>query len=192
MKKLVFAMFALCLMAVGCSDKSSEKSMLKPVPVDSGVTVSCNFRYINVDTIYLYYTLAQELFAAEQREMNNLDAVGRQKQADLQNFAQQIDNKLRQNIYMSEQSRNDDLQKLQQRQAEAEQWLGSAQERVARMQYENRARLNDSLHRFLNEYNEVYGYDAIFDQTSGIFRPELDITAEIVAGLNERYAATQK
>ena len=48
--------------------------------------------------------------------------------------------------------------------------------------------LHDSINSFINDYNAKHGYDAILLRSSGLyFNPALDITSEVVAGLNARY-----
>lgn len=193
MKKLAFvASLVLALMAASCSDKSADTTTLRAAAPDSLASAGCNFRYMNVDSVFWYYTLAQELVAEQQKELNALEATARQKESEIQRLGASIENKARNNGYLSEQSYNTDMQTLQQRQQEASQWLNTHQERMARMQMAVQQRLNDSLQNFLKDYNAVYGYDAIFDKSVGFFKPELDITADIVAGLNERYAASQE
>jgi Skp family chaperone for outer membrane proteins len=46
---------------------------------------------------------------------------------------------------------------------------------------------------YVEEYNKTRGYDAILLREAGVyFNPALDITDEIVAGLNARYTAASK
>jgi Skp family chaperone for outer membrane proteins len=46
---------------------------------------------------------------------------------------------------------------------------------------------------YVEEYNKSYGYDAIMLREAGVyFNPALEITDEIVAGLNKRYKPAEK
>ena len=63
---------------------------------------------------------------------------------------------------------------------------------IARLVADQQQRLNDSLQNFLKAYNAVYNYDAILDKKVGFFKPELDITAEVIQGLNDRYTPAIK
>ena len=48
--------------------------------------------------------------------------------------------------------------------------------------------LNDSIEAFIKEYNKTRGYDAILYKAVGVyFNPALDITDEVIKGLNARY-----
>ena len=51
--------------------------------------------------------------------------------------------------------------------------------------------VQDEIVAFINEYNLTRKYDAIIYKSAGIvFNPALDITNDIVSGLNARYAKT--
>lgn len=53
--------------------------------------------------------------------------------------------------------------------------------------------LNDSIQAFIKEYNKTKGYDAILFKAAGVyFNPALDITDEVIKGLNERYTKVAK
>ncbi len=53
--------------------------------------------------------------------------------------------------------------------------------------------VNDSIENYIKEYNASKGYDAIFFKAATLYiDPELDITEEIVTGLNERYNKVKK
>ena len=48
--------------------------------------------------------------------------------------------------------------------------------------------LTDSIEAFIKDYNRKKGYDAILFKAAGVyFNPALDITSEIIEGLNARY-----
>ena len=48
--------------------------------------------------------------------------------------------------------------------------------------------LTDSIESFIKEFNKTKGYDAILYKAAGVyFNPALDITDEVIKGLNARY-----
>ncbi len=52
--------------------------------------------------------------------------------------------------------------------------------------------LMDSINNFIIEFNKERKYDAILFRDAGLyFNPALDITAEVVEGLNARYKAPE-
>lgn len=64
-----------------------------------------------------------------------------------------------------------------------------AQQEIAQRQIE----LNDSIEAFIRDYNKEKGYDAILFKAAGVyFNPALDITKEVIDGLNARYEKGRK
>lgn len=190
MKKIAFAAGIMLAFLSSCSGEDAKKQAI-PQAADSTASV-CNIRYIDVDSVLSAYTLAQELIAEQQKEMTALESAARQKDSELQRLQAQIENKARNNGYLTQESLNADVAGLQQRQNEAGQWLNTHQERLARLMSEQQTRLNDSLQNFLKDFNEVYHYDAILDKKAGYFNPQLDITDVVIEGLNSRYNPEQK
>lgn len=192
MKKVILAVGAvLALLTAACSDSTKTVTPVRAVAGDSAA-VACNIRYIDVDSVLSAYTLAQELTAVQQKEMLAFESAARQKDTELQRLNANIQNKYQSNGYLTEESLKADMNSLQQRQNEANNWANTHQNRIARLMAEQQQRLNDSLQNFLKDYNAVYNYDAILDKKVGFFKPELDITAEVIQGLNDRYVPTKK
>lgn len=188
MKKLSLAVATLlAVAAVSCSDNAKAPVQPAAAGNDSNATTTCNIRYIDVDSVLSAYTLAQELAAEQQKEMVAFESAARQKDAELQRLNASIQNKYQSNGYLTEASMQADVNSLQQKQTEANNWANNHQNRIARIVAEQNQRLNDSLQNFLRDYNAVYNYDAILDKKVGFFKPELDITADIIEGLNQRY-----
>ena len=53
--------------------------------------------------------------------------------------------------------------------------------------------LQDEIIAYINEYNITRKYDAILYKSAGlVFNPALDITDEIIVGLNEKYVKPQE
>ena len=83
------------------------------------------------------------------------------------------------------------MQNFQKKGEEAERHLNTQQQRLATTELQIRARLSDSITSYVKAYNATRGYDAILLREAGVyFNPELDITAEIIEGLNARFAAS--
>ena len=183
---------ALLMLMTSCNDNQSQAQNKGAAAQDSSAVATCNIRYIDVDSILSAYTLAQELMAEQQKEVTAVESQARQKESDLARMQSQIETKARNNGYLSQASFDEDVAGLQKRQAEAGQWLNTHQERLARLMTAQQLRLNDSLQNYLKDYNAVHNYDAILDKKCGFFNPALDITGEIIEGLNARYQPEEK
>lgn len=194
MKKLSFTvktLFACALVAAAssCSD-NGEKVASAPAaaaPAEATAAPLSNIRYIDADSILSAYTLAQQLFAEQQREVNKLQQWHESKQRELQNLANNISQKQQNNVYLSQASMEADMKNFQTKGQEADRYLNTQQQRLANSELQIRARLSDSITNYVRQYNASRGYDAILLREAGVyFNPALDITADIIQGLNAR------
>ncbi len=100
---------------------------------------------------------------------------------------------MRSNGYLSEDSYNADVAKLNKMQESAQNYLGNLQRNTEMEMAQQQQQLQDSVQNYIKEYNKSKGYDAILFKAAGVyFNPALDITDEIVEGLNARYNKVQK
>ena len=178
------------------ADKAADKAAAAPEKAADAPAGLINIRYINADSVMGSYRLAQQLLEEQQREMNRLQQWHESKQRELQSMANNISQKQQNNVYLSQASMDADMQSFQKKGQEAENYLNAQQQRLAAAELQIRARLSDSINNFVRDYNAVHGYDAILLREAGVyFNPALDITAEIIEGLNARLqpeAATAK
>lgn len=138
------------------------------------------------------YKLAQQLLEEQQREVNRLQQWHEAKQRELQSIANNIGQKQQNNVYLSQASLDADMQSFQKKGQEAENYLNAQQQRLAAADLQIRARLSDSISNFVRDYNATRGYDAILLREAGVyFNPALDITAEVIEGLNARLSSEE-
>ena len=202
MKKTSFTakalLAALAIAAVGCdkATTSAPESPKETATAESAVGgISTNIRYIDVDSILSAYTLAQEILQQNQKDMVQYQQRERQKQAELERLGAEIQRKAQTNVYLSEASYKADVDAFNKKQEAAARELGAQQNKIQADVAARQARLTDSISSYVRDYNASRGYDAILLRESGVyFKPELNITAEIIEGLNARYtpAATTK
>lgn len=192
MKKSAFSAAILFTAALGFTACSGSGDGHTPEVSSKGPQEGLtNIRYYNSDSVSKHYTLVQELNADAEKMMNEYQAIERQRQNELQGMASRIQNKVQNNGYLSEQSYNADMQELQTRQAAIERELAAKQQTIAEQAAKQQQQLVDSINSFLNAYAAVNKFDAILVQTSAMpgtyFADDLDITDEVIKGLNDRY-----
>ena len=190
---LLVAMMGVGFTSCG-GDSAANKSTTAPdaavTPADGASTSAIiNIRYIDGDSVLTHYQLAKDLQESTMRAVQRLDNARNSKGTEIQKFAASIEQKARSNGYLTEASYNADMQKLQKMQQDAENYLAglsrTADNELAQQQIE----LNDSIEKFIKEYNATKKYDAILYKNAGVyFNPALDITNEIIEGLNARYS----
>lgn len=192
MKKLALVAKSLLLMTAAVVVASCSKDQAKNATADNaGINDSIptlNIRYVDGDSIAVNYNLAKDLSELQLRAMNKIESAQRSKAQEIQKFGAQIEQKMRSNGYLSEASYNADIQKLNKMQQDAETYLANLQRNAQQDLLQQQIQLNDSIQSFINDYNAEKGYDAIILRSAGLyFNPALDITAEVIEGLNARY-----
>lgn len=191
-KSLSAAALVAGLLAFGitsCNNGASEAAAPAAQRADSTAAVTLNIRYIDGDSVAHRYQGSLDFDNERMKAMQQLDRAQQSKAAEIQRFAQSIEQKGRNNGYLTQESYNADMQRLQKMQADAESYLAnlSRQSEIELMQ--RQTALNDTIDKFIKEYNATRGYDAILLKASGIyFNPALDITDEVVEGLNAAYS----
>lgn len=170
---------------VSCSQESKNEKVIAANPE---ATASLNIRYIDLDSISANYNLVKDYNEINVRTMSKLESAQRAKQQELQKRAAEIENKARNNGYISQSTYEADMQKFQQQQRAAEVYLGKMQEQAQQEALDQNMALQDSLNNFIADYVKTHNYDAILFKNAGAyFNPALDITKEVIDGLNARY-----
>lgn len=198
MKKLAFAASALTVAAalplMSCSGSEEKKDEAanetpKSAKVEGDTFApTTNIRYYNMDSVMANYDLVKTYNETNLRATRELENAMQSRQGELQRLASNIQQKVQSNGYLSEASYNADMTELNRKQQAAESYLGNLQARAQQEALRQQQEFIDSINNFLVSYNQDKHYDAILLYSPGqYFNPALDITADVIAGLNARY-----
>lgn len=196
MKKTAISALSVAMLALAtaCSEKqaatdASEAPAKKAVKVESeSFAPTTNIRYYNMDSVMANYELVKTFNEANLRTMTELQNAQRSREGELNRLASSIQQKMQNNGYLSEASYNADMAELNKKQQAAQNYLGSLQARAQEEALRQQEEFIDSLNNFLAEYNKTRHYDAIILYAPGeLFNPALDITGDIIEGLNAQY-----
>ena len=181
-------MLILALFAVSCSNSNESTTASAPAATSDKAVATINIRYIDADSIAAHYNLAKDFKEAQMRQVSKIDNAQRSRGAEIQKLANQIQQKINSNGYLSQESFNSDQELLNKKNTEAQNYLASLQREAEQEMIQQQMQLNDSIEAFIKEYNKTRGYDAILYKAVGVyFNPALDITDEVIKGLNARY-----
>lgn len=145
------------------------------------------------DTLLAKYNLAKDYQEEMLRLQNNLDNAARQQQSSIEGLASQYQQKQQNNGYASQAEMERDMKTLQSKQASAENQLAQMQNNMQNQMAAAQQAVQDSIMNYIKEYNATKGYDAIFMKAATLYiDPALDITDEVLKGLNERYNKVNK
>lgn len=194
LSSICFSLFALLVVSTtSCGGNASNNG---GVVADSAAsTKNLKIAYVLIDTLTSQYELYKEASENFQNKRNNAEATITKKG---QNFAMQLEqfqNKLRANQLTQMQAEKEQarLAKLQQELQDLEVSLSASLQEEYQKELQA---LTDTIQTFMSVYAKGKGYDFVLCKSSGIdnvlyANEEYDVTAEVVAALNEKYF-TQK
>ena len=191
MRKFLLLVSVAAMTLVGCK----EKGAVTPAQNDNPVTKSLeagDFAYVQMDSLIngfnMYIDLVAEYQAEEARVDKDLTARGRKLEKDLMDAQEKVQKGL---VTRSQAAQlEEDLGKKQQA------FVTSRDQALNDLAEKQQVMLNNiqyAILEYIKEYNADYRFKMIFS-TSGSSPvlhadPALDITGEILAGLNKKYAA---
>lgn len=195
------AVFAIGLALASCagSDSQASADAAKPAsPADSAtasdaIPQNISLRYVDEEKLLEEYNLAKDFQESITRLQSKLISAQQSRANDIQQLGKQIETKMKNNGYKTEQEYNADMARIQKKQTDAESYLSNLQRttevEVAALQ----SQLQDSIKGFIKGFAQKHGYDAVLMQSVGFyFNPALDVTEQVVEGLNARYNKVQK
>lgn len=199
MKKNILRASALALAIallpalVACGgDKNAQAPAKAPVSAEAKAQLP-NYRYVDLDTVLSKYNLAKDYNEEMLRMQTNMENEVKRHESSLQSFATSMQKKLQNNGYFSEESYKADQEKINNMQANAQRSVASLQSNFENAAMNAQKTVNDSIQAFIKEYNAKMGYDAIFFKAATLYiNPALDITDEVVEGLNAKYNKVKK
>lgn len=193
MKKTVLlaaAFAALSLSFVACSENGGNKEGNETTPVKPSVEGMTNIRWYDLDSVSSKYKLVEMLNSEAEAAMNSYQSFARQKSSEIAALQKKIEDKARNGGYLSEESYNNDMREYQSKAQSAQNAIAQREQQIAEQAAAQQKQLLDSLDNFLKFYAQKNGFEVILIKTPGLFlSPELEITNDIIEGLNARYQA---
>ena len=172
--------------------RACPKGGAKPAAAGEALTASAgDIVYVRIDSLILKYDmysdLSGELEAKKQAIESDLNKKGRKLESDGKAFENQINKGL-----LTRSAAEKQQQTLLQRQQDLQ---NLASQKQAELMEENEVMMNqvmDAVTTYLERYNEQHNFAAILTTSATtnvviVGNPALDITAEIVEGLNNEY-----
>lgn len=193
MKKILFTISVAAMLGLGmtsCNNqpqKNDTQKEAKGTVADSNADLK--IAYVEVDTIMSKYQYWKDVMKLMQGKQANIQKTLQGKQQSLQQAAANFQQGIQSNKYSQAQAQQiqANLQQQAQEGDALQQRLGSEYQKE--VEKYNTA-LSDSIHHFLAEYNKDKKFSLILaKQGDNILYASnaLDITDQVVAGLNKRY-----
>ena len=159
---------------------------------EGAVVAELPIAYINLDSLLENYTFAIEandqLMSKQEDARLKLNTRAR----NLQNKAAEFQRKLDNNAFLSRERAEQEAMKIQKEQQELQELEAKLSQDLALEMQDLNMQLSDSLSNFLKDFNADGRYQMILSNTAKdnvlMSAEALDITNEVIAGMNARYA----
>ena len=150
--------------------------------------------YIDLDRILMEYDMANDLRSVVQTKIENIQAEinrrGQKLQNEVNSFQEKLDKGLMTRSVAEVQS-----QKLQQQELDFNNYAAQKDQEINEEQLVMMNQLGDAIQTFLAKYNEEKQYAMILTNSGGapviVADEALNITDDVLAGLNEEYIKTK-
>jgi outer membrane protein len=150
--------------------------------------------YFDLDRVLMEYDMANDLRAVVETKAQNIQAEitrrGKKLESEVKSFQEKMNKGL-----MTRSVAEVQQQKLMQQEQEFNEYAAKKQQEIQEEQVVMMNQLGDAIQTFLDEYNKDKKYAMIITNTGGApvitADPALDITEDVIAGLNEQYIKTK-
>ena len=177
----------------GGNDAKTPATAKKEVKAENKNAGLPNYRYVDLDTLLSKYNLAKDYNEEMLRMQTSMENEVRGHESKIQNMAAAMNKKMQNNGYLTEASYKQDQEKMVSMQSSAQKRVSALQSNFESAAMNAQKAVNDSIEAYIKSYNESHGYDAIFFKAATLYiDPRLDITDEVLKGLNERYNKIKK
>lgn len=187
------AILCAAVIALFCLFLANKPAKQAPVIVNAeGEAIgTLPIAYLNLDSLLINYTFAQEaqekLVNKQEDARMKLNEKMRVFQGEYEAFQRKIDN----NAFLSRERAEQEAAKLQKKQAELQQLEERLTQEIMIENQNLNIQMADSLTNFLKDFNADGRYQMIISNTGKdnilMAAEALDITDEVIAGMNARY-----
>ena len=198
MKKtlLIFGVAAAVAFAASCNQNGGNAS--QAAPAQDSTAVAGSIVFFNMDKVLEGYDMANDLNSVFETKASGIQAEidrrGKKLEKDANDFQNKVDKGLLTTSVAQAQ-----YQKLQQQQQEYQEYAVRKQQEMAEEQQVMMNQIANAIAEFVTEYNETHKY-ALILTTQGDILPmpvvcgdaRLDITEDLLAGLNAAYIKTKE
>ena len=192
MKKYIFSALAIAAMMVSCNNQSPKMDD-QPAAAASGDGLK--IAYVEVDSLMTQYTFAKDYSVTLQKKSNNARNTLNQKGNALQAAAANFQQKLNNNGFQSREQAASQQAAIERQQRDLQELQARLENELASETAKFNEALRDSLQNFLKVYNKDKKYDLILAKSGDnilIADKKLDVTQDVINGLNKRYKPSAK
>ena len=197
MKKTLIAMGAAALLAAVSCNQNTTGTPAVTAATDS-VAVAGSIVYFNMDQVMEGYDMANDLTSVFETKTSGIQAEIDRRGKKLEKDASEFQNKVDKGLLTTSVAQAQ-YQKLQQQQQDYQQYVVRKQQEMAEEQQVMMNQIANAIAEYVVEFNAEHKYAMILATAGNILStpvvtgdPKLDITDELLAGLNAAYIKTKE
>ena len=198
MKKTLVIAGIAAVVAMLSSCNQNQGSNAAPAHAQDSTAVAGSIVFFNMDKVMEGYDMANDLTSVFETKTSGIQAEidrrGKKLEKDAADFQNKVDKGL-----LTQSVAQVQYQKLQQQQQEYQQYVMRKQQEMNEEQQVTMNQIANSIQEFVNEYNAEKGYAMIIATAGAVLStpvvtgdPKLDITDDLLAGLNAAYIKTKE
>ena len=191
MKKYIIPTLAIAAMMVSCNNQSPKMDDQPAAASSEGLKIA----YVEVDSLMTQYTFAKDYSVTLQKKSNNARNTLNQKGNALQAAAANFQQKLNNNGFQSREQAASQQAAIERQQRDLQELQARLENELASETAKFNEALRDSLQNFLKVYNKDKKFDLILAKSGDnilIADKKLDVTQDVINGLNKRYKPSAK
>lgn len=195
--KAISAFAALCAIATitaGCTQKAGETA----TEACESTIAAGSIVYFNLDRVLEEYDMANDLRSVVETKAQSITEEVNRRGTKLERDIQSFQDKINKGLLVSSVAQAQQ-EKLQQDQLNFQNYANQKQQEIAEEQQVMMNQIADAIKTFVDKYNKEKGYAMIIASQGGILPApvvtgdaSLDVTDDILAGLNDEYVKTKK
>lgn len=184
---------AIMLTFAQCNNAPQQSPVVQQVVCDS--TPSLKIAYVDIDTLLTNYKLWIELNEEMIRKEENVRATLNEKAKNLQADFEEFERKLNNNAFVTRERAESEQNRILKKRQDLEDLQERLSNDLAIENNKNNILFRDSINAYIQDYNKKKGYNVILSRIGDnilYIDYEMNITQEIIEGLNARYDANKK
>ena len=146
--------------------------------------------YVDLDVILARYDMANELSSVVETKVQNIQAEVNRRGKKLESAAKEFQEKMEKGL-MTRSVAEDKAQKLQKQEADFNAYAAQKQQEIQEEQLVMMNQIGDAIKTYIEKYNQEKKYAMILTCQAGnpvlTADPSLNITEDVLAGLNAEY-----
>ena len=192
MKNLIMGLAALSCIMMFAQCAGNQNGQSTEGAATPGVLSDIKVAYVEIDTLLSKYNFCIDLNEAMVKKSENVRLQLNQKAQDLQKQQQEFQTKYQNNAFLSAERAQQEYNRINKLSEDLQTLSDKLQSELAAESEKNNLQLQDSIKNFLKEYNKAKGFTLIISNTGMdnlLYADQaLDITQEVLDGLNARYS----